>query len=119
MSIVGDLISDKSMEFSIRIVKLYKWLCSEKNEYVLSKQLLRSGTSIGANIAEAQVAISKADFISKLYISFKECLETLYWLELLCRTDYLDKTAYESIKKDAKEIERLLSSITKTAKDNS
>ena len=69
MSAVGDLICSKSMEFSIRIVRLYKWLSQEKTEYVLSKQLLRSGTSIGANIAEAQVAISKADFISKIYIS--------------------------------------------------
>lgn len=119
MSAVGDLMCSKSMEFSIRIVRLYKWLCQEKTEYVLSKQLLRSGTSIGANIAEAQVAISKADFISKLYISYKECRETLYWLELLFRTDYIDKDAYISIKKDAEEIERLLSSITKTARNKS
>lgn len=119
MSVVGDWMCDKSMAFSIRIVRLYKWLCQEKTEYVLSKQLLRSGTSIGANIAEAQVAISKADFLAKLYISYKECRETLYWLELLFRTDYLDREAYESIKKDAEEMERLLSSITKTARENS
>lgn len=73
----------KSLEFAKRIVKLYKYLCENKNEYVLSKQLLKSGTSIGANIAEAECGISRKDFLAKMYIAFKECVETGYWLELL------------------------------------
>ena len=90
MSNAGDLLMEKSMSFAIRIVKLYKWLCDEQKEFVLSKQLLRCGTSIGANLSEAQSAISKPDFTSKVYISLKECMETQYWIELLYKTDYLD-----------------------------
>lgn len=81
MSDSGDLIQNKCMDFAVRIVNMYKWLCSEKHEYVLSKQLLRSGTSVGANMAEAQAAISKADFLSKVYISAKECRESQYCLK--------------------------------------
>ena len=73
----------KSKRFAVRIVRLYQYLCEEKREFVLSKQILRSGTSIGANLAEAECAISKKDFLSKIYIALKECSETLYWLELL------------------------------------
>ena len=79
----------KSKYFAIRIVKLYRFLTDEKREFVMAKQLLRSGTSIGANLAEAECAISRKDFLSKVYIALKECAETLYWQELLCETDYL------------------------------
>lgn len=109
----------KSMEFAKRIVNLYKYLCNEKNEFVLSKQLLRSGTSIGANIAEAECGISKKDFLAKMYISFKECAETEYWLELIFSSDYINEKEYVSIKKDCIEIKKMLSAITKTAKSSS
>ena len=85
----GKTIKHKSKMFAVRIVKLYRYLCEEKKEFVMSKQLLRSGTSIGANIAESECAISRKDFLSKVYIALKECAETLYWLELLFDTDYL------------------------------
>ncbi len=114
----GILLNEKAMAFAIRIVNLYKWLCSDKKEFVLSKQLLRSGTSIGANIAESRSAISTADFISKLYIASKECWETQYWIELLYKTEYLNEKQYMSIKEDAEEIGKFLSSITKTMKPN-
>lgn len=107
------IVYEKSLNFSIRVVNLYKWLCEIKHEYVLSKQLLRSGTSIGANIAEALGAISTADFISKCYISYKECKESVYWIELLFRTSYIDENQYRSLVNDAIELEKLLSSITK------
>lgn len=107
-------VKDKSKAFAIRIIKLYKYLCSEKQEYVLSKQLLRSGTSIGANISEALCGISKKDFLAKMYIAFKECVETKYWLELLSETDFLSKNEFESINNDCEELRKLLSSITKS-----
>ena len=81
----------KSKKFAVRIVRLYRYLCDEKKEYVLSKQLLRSGTSIGANIAESECAISEKDFLSKIYIALKESAETIYWLDLLFETDYLSE----------------------------
>ena len=84
-----NIIVDKSFEFAIRVVNLYKYLCEKKNEYTLSKQLLRSGTSIGANVVEAQQAQSKADFISKISIALKEATETKYWLQLLQAANYL------------------------------
>ena len=112
------IIRDKSKKFAIRIVKLYRHLCNEKNERVLSKQLLRSGTSIGANIVEAQAAVSKKDFLAKMYISFKECCETEYWLELLHETDYLSDTEFESINQDNIALKRMLSSITLTTSNN-
>ncbi len=108
----------KSKRFAIRIVKLYKYLCDTKKEFVLSKQLLRSGTSIGANLAEAECAISKKDFLAKIYISLKECSETKYWLELLYETEYLNKEQFESICRDCEEIRKMLSSSTKTIKEN-
>lgn len=104
----------KSKRFAVRIVKLYQYLCNEKKEFVLSKQLLRSGTSIGANLAEAETAISKKDFLSKIYIALKECSESLYWLELLHETDYLTKQEYNSIYTDCIEIRKMLSATTKT-----
>ena len=87
----------KSKLFAIRIVRLYQYLCSDKKEFVLSKQLLRSGTSIGAKLAESECAISKKDFLSKVYIALKECSETLYWLDLLYETDYLTSRQFSSI----------------------
>ena len=90
----------KSKKFSVRIVNLYKYLCDKKNEYVLSKQILRSGTSIGANIAESECAISKKDFLSKIYIALKESAETLYWLDLLYETEYITDSQYESLYAD-------------------
>ncbi len=104
----------KSKKFAIRIVKLYKHLSENKNEYILSKQLLRSGTSIGANLAESECAMSKKDFLSKIYIAFKETNETLYWLELLFETEFLTKSEYDSVKSDCEEIKRMLSASTKT-----
>ena len=108
------IVFEKSKQFSVRIVNLYKYLKEDKKEYVLSTQLLRCGTSIGANIAEACCAISKKDFLSKMYIAYKECAETLYWLELLKRTDYLTGKEYQSVREDCQELERMLSSITKS-----
>lgn len=107
----------KSKKFAIRIVNLYKYLCDVRKEFVLSKQLLRSGTSIGANLAEAEYAISKKDFMAKLYIALKECSETKYWLELLYETEYLNKEQFDSIYNNCEEIRKMLSSATKTIKE--
>lgn len=104
----------KSKYFAVRIVKLYRFLCEEKHEYVLSKQLLRSGTSIGANLAEAECAISKKDFLSNIYITLKECMETKYWIELLYETDYLSEKQFLSILADCEELRKMLSATTKT-----
>ena len=112
------IIRDKSKMFAIRIVRLYRYLSNEKNERVLSKQLLRSGTSIGANIVEAQAAMSKKEFLAKMYISFKECCETEYWLELLHETDYLSDDEFESINQDNITLKKMLSSITLTTSNN-
>lgn len=116
---MNSIVFEKSKKFSLRIIGLYKYLCDEKKEFVLSKQLLRSGTSIGANIAEANCAISKKDFLAKMYIAFKESSETAYWLELLYGAEYLSTTEFESINLDCIELQKILSSITKTTKDNS
>lgn len=107
----------KSKRFALRMIRLYRYLCDQKKEYTLSRQILRSGTSIGANLAEAECAISRKDFLSKVYIALKECAETRYWLELLYESGYLEKTAFESIYRDCLELMRILSSITKTMKE--
>ncbi len=112
------LTLDKSKDFAVRMVKLYNYLCKEKHEYVLSKQLLRSGTSIGANLSEALYGISRKDFLSKVYISLKECAETKYWLELLKNTDYLSDNEFNSVNQDCTELIRLLISIAKTTRQN-
>ena len=109
-------IEEKSFQFAVRIVKLCRYLCDEKKEFILSKQLLRAGTSIGANIAESQQAQSRPDFISKLCIALKEASETNYWLRLLRATDYLSETEYRTMIVQCKELERLLTSILKSAK---
>ncbi len=104
----------KCKKFAIRIVRLYQFLTGEKKEYVLSNQILRSGTSIGANFAEALYGISSKDFLAKAYISLKECAETKYWLQLLYEGDYLTEREYSSIDYDCTELLRLLTAITKT-----
>ena len=111
---MDNAIVDKSKFFAIRIVRAYKYLTAEKNEYVLSKQLLRSGTSIGANVKEAIRGQSKPDFYSKLNIALKEASETEYWLEILYETEYIDKKLFDSINSDCQELIKLLVSITKT-----
>lgn len=103
----------KAYAFAIRITKAYQYLSSEKREFVLSKQLLKSGTSIGANIAEANGAISKADFSTKLSISYKECLETKYWLSLLKDTNFINVDTFESMYNDADELAKILFTILK------
>jgi len=113
-----DVTYTKAYNFAIRIVKAYQYLCEEKKEYVLSKQMLRSGTSIGANIAEANGAISEADFSNKISIAYKECLETRYWLSLLKDTDYVSEKSFESIHTDANEIAKILFSILKKTRIN-
>ena len=110
-------IKFKSKRFAVRIVNLYKYLCDEKKEFVLSKQLLRSGTSIGANIAESEYAISKKDFLLKLYIALKECAETAYWLDLLYETSHLTETEHSSMQHDCEEMRKMMSSTTKTIAD--
>ena len=109
-------VERKSFLFAVRIVKLSKHLNVNKKEYVLSKQLLRSGTSVGANIAEAEQAQSKADFISKMNIALKEAVETNYWLRLLQASDYLSDAEFSSIHSDCRESEKILTAIIKTAK---
>ena len=113
-----NVLLNKSFQFAIRIVKLYKYLCDDKKEYVLSKQLLRSGTSIGANINESQDAQSKNDFISKLSISLKEARESKYWIELLKETDFLSTKEADSLLSDLIEVIKLLVSIIKSTKNN-
>lgn len=109
----NNIVLIKSKSFALRIVKLYQYLCTEKKEFILSKQLLRSGTSIGANIHESVYAQSTSDFYSKLYIALKESSETAYWLELLHESGYIDDTAFRSIYPQCEELIKLLTSITK------
>ena len=112
------ILLDKSKAFAIRIINLYKYLCSSKSEFTLSKQLLRSGTSIGANIREANYSQSRKEFIAKMQISLKEAGETGYWLELLYETDYISETEYNSIAADCSELIKILISTLKTSKAN-
>jgi four helix bundle protein len=114
---MGDnVIKNKSFNFALRVVKLYQFLNQEKKEYVLSKQLLRSGTAIGALVREAEQAESKLDFIHKLAIAQKEVNETDYWLDLLFQSEYLNETQFQSLKKDIIEINKILASIIITTK---
>jgi len=110
-------VQEKSFHFAVRIVKLCRYLREEKKEFVLTNQLLRSGTSVGANVAEAQQAQSKADFAHKMNVALKEAYETDYWLRLLNATDYLNDKAFGSIMEDCQELEKLLITIVKTAKE--
>ena len=111
-----NIIKDKSFRYAIRTVKVYKLLVSEKKEYIMSKQLMRSGTSVGAMIREAEFAESKKDFIHKLSIAQKEINENIYWLELLNETKYLNKKEFDSLNHDAVEIIKLITSIIKSSK---
>ena len=111
------VIANLSLDFALRIVNLYKYLCDEKSEFVMSKQLLRCGTSIGANIAESDCASSTGDFLNKIYIALKECSETCYWLELLRETDYLSESEFNSLYSDCMEMKRMMQSTTKTLKE--
>lgn len=110
-----NVVFEKSKKFAIKVVRLYKYLAEEKHEYVLSKQILKSGTSIGANISEAQCGQSKADFYAKMYIAYKEASETKYWLELLYETEYISPIQFDELSKENQELLRLLSSITKSS----
>ena len=120
---VGDdmkenILIDKSIDFGAQIVKLHRYLVKTKHESVLSKQILRSGTSIGANINEAQYGNSKADFIAKLHIALKETAETEYWLHILRKSDYLDENMASSMLNDCVEIKRILIASVNTAKES-
>ena len=112
----SNVVKDKSFRFAIRVVNLYKFLVSNKKEYVLSKQLLRSGTSVGAMIRESEYAESKPDFIHKMAIAQKEMNESIYWLELLQETDYIKLDEFESLNADAVEIMKLITSIIVSSK---
>lgn len=113
-----NVIEEKSFAFAVRITCLYKLLISERKEFVLSKQLLRSGTAIGALVREVQNAESKPDFIHKMGIAQKECGESIYWIELLKETEYINDNEFESIKDDAEQLLKILRSIILTSKNN-
>ena len=115
----SNIIQEKSFAFAVRIVKLYQFLCKEKKEFVLSKQLLKAGTSIGANVEEAIGGQSEKDFLSKIGISYKEARETIYWIKLLSATQYLNDRQTKSILADAEELRKILSSIQLTSKQKS
>ena len=112
-----NLVVEKSKAFAIRIIRLYQHLSSEKKEFVISKQILKSGTSIGANVREAARAQSKPDFVSKMQIALKEASETEYWIELLQETDYISEKAGLSLIADCKELLKVITAIIKTAKE--
>ena len=112
-----NIIVSKSKDFALRIIRLYNYLCEEKREFVLSKQMLRSGTSVGANIKEAIRGQSRADFYAKMNIALKEISETEYWLELLHESGYIEKKSFQSIYNDCQEIIKILTAITKTQKN--
>ena len=113
-----NILKEKSFKFAVQIVKLYKYLTIEQKEFILSKQLLRSGTSIGANVREAEFGQSKPDFIHKLSIAQKEANETIYWLEIMKATDYLSDLQFVSINLEAIEILKIITASIKTAKNN-
>lgn len=113
---MDNVVADKSKNFAIRIIKFYKYLCDEKKEFVLSKQILRSGTSIGANIRESKNAQSKADFISKMNIALKESDETAYWMELLWESEIIEKSQVKELYELNTELIKLLTAIIKSSK---
>ena len=115
----SSILKEKSFAFAIRIVRLYQFLVESKKEFVLSKQVLRSGTAIGALVREAEYGQSKRDFVSKLSISLKEANETIYWLEILKTTDYIGEKEFSSMKRDGEELLKMLTASVKTAKKNS
>ena len=113
-----NILKDKSFTFAVSVVNMYKYFITEHKEFILSKQLFRSGTSIGANIHEAEFGQSKADFIHKLSITQKETNETIYWLELMKETNYLSETQFESINLEAIALIKIITASIKTAKSN-
>lgn len=113
-----NVVKNKSFQFAVRVVRLYQFLCEQKREFILSKQLLRSGTSVGAMVREAEHAETKNDFKHKMGIAQKEINETIYWLELLKETDYLASEQFQSLNADAVEIIKLVTAILKSAKAN-
>jgi four helix bundle protein len=113
-----NIVMNKSYAFALRVIKLYKYLIGDQKEFVLSKQILRSGTAVGALVKEAEHAQSKADFINKMNIALKEANETEYWLMLLRDSDYIDEKSFDSIHTDSSELTKLLASIVKTSKQN-
>ena len=114
----SSIIKDKSYAFALRIIKMYSYLTKDKKEYVLSKQVLKSGTAIGALVMEAEQAQSRADFINKMNIGLKEANETTYWLSLLKDSGYIDEQMFNSIYPEAEELLKILTSIVKTTKQN-
>ena len=112
-----NVIAEKSEEFAVRVINLSKYLIAEKKEYIISKQIFRSGTSIGANVSESRNAQSKDDFISKLNIALKEADETAYWLRILKRTEYISQDQFSSLNEDVQELISILVSIIKTTKE--
>lgn len=117
MAMKESIIRTKSYAFAVRIVRLFQWLSETKKEYVLSKQLLRCGTSIGANVEESSGAVSEKEFAAKIQIAFKEALETRFWLQLLHDTDSLETSTFDSLYADCDELVRILSSITKSLRE--
>ncbi len=111
------IVSQKSFDFALRIINLYKYLKDNKKEFILSKQLLRSGTSIGANVQEALGGQSKKDFISKFSIAYKESLETLYWINLLNKSNFINQNQSSSLINDCEEIIKIITKIIKTSKN--
>ena len=112
-----NIIAEKSEEFAVRVINLSKYLIGEKKEYIISKQIFRSGTSIGANVSESRNAQSKEDFVSKLNIALKEADETAYWLRILKRTEYISQDQFSSLNEDVQELISILVSIIKTTKE--
>ena len=111
-------VKSKSRQFAIDIIYLYKDLVENKKEYVLSKQVLRSGTSIGANVVEAEAGISKRDFLAKMYISLKECCETEFWLDIMHETQYIEENSFNNLMPKCLELKKMLGSITKSTKES-
>jgi len=114
----GNLVVEKSYDFSVRIAKLYRFLCEKKKENILSRQVLRSGTSIGANVEEAIGGVSRKDFLNKLSIAYKEARETNYWLRILRDVEYLNQNMFDSLIKDCDEVTRIIFSIIRTSRNN-
>jgi four helix bundle protein len=112
----NNIIQDKSYAFALKIIGLYKWLKQEKNEFVLSKQILRCGTSIGANIEEAIGGLSEKDFVSKIGIAYKEARETIYWIRLMRDSGYIDQETAKALLDDCEELQKIIGSIQKTIK---
>ena len=113
-----NILIDKSIDFAARIIKLRKFLEEKQKEHIISKQIVRSGTSIGANIAEAEAGISKKDFLAKMYIALKECCETEFWLDIMHETQYVEEKTFNGLMPKCAELKKMLGSITKSTKES-